>query len=93
MDKAWDEINRGAELKTPKLFYYIIKYITPAYLFVILIYWTYQEAIPTLLMSSKSEADIPYLWGARLLMVLILSILLWMIYKGWKINKFNYHID
>jgi len=93
MDRAWDEINRGAELKTPKLFYYIIKYITPAYLFVILIYWTYQEAIPTLLMSSKSEADIPYLWGARLLMVLILSILLWMIYKGWKINKFNYHID
>jgi len=93
MDKAWDEINRGAEIKPPKFFYYVIKFITPAYLLIILIYWTYQEAIPTLLMSSKSEADIPYLWGARLLMVLILSILLWMIYKGWKINKINYHFD
>lgn len=36
MDKAWAEMNRGAELKIPSIFYYFIKYLTPVFLFFIL---------------------------------------------------------
>lgn len=35
MDKGWKEITRGADIKVPKLFKYVIKYVTPIYLFII----------------------------------------------------------
>jgi len=92
MEKGWKDINRGADIKVPKIFYYVIKYITPLYLLFILIFWTFDDAIPTLLMEGKSAADIPYLWGARLLMFGIFLILTWMIYKGWQRNQFDYKV-
>jgi SNF family Na+-dependent transporter len=36
MAKGWAEMNKGAELKIPRLFFYIIKYITPLFLLIIL---------------------------------------------------------
>lgn len=37
MDRAWNEITSGAELQVPRVFYFVIKYITPAFLIVILL--------------------------------------------------------
>lgn len=37
MEKGWAEMNLGGELRVPRVFYYVIKYITPVFLFVILI--------------------------------------------------------
>jgi NSS family neurotransmitter:Na+ symporter len=36
MDRGWAEINHGAEIRIPGVFYYIIKYVTPVLLIVIL---------------------------------------------------------
>ncbi len=87
MDKGWEEINRGSDIKIPKIFYYIIKYVTPTYLLFILIFWTYQDAIPTLLMENAKEADIAYKWGARLFMTAIFMSLCGMIWLAWKRNN------
>ncbi len=90
MDNGWKELNRGAEIHIPIIFKYIIKYITPAYLLFIMIFWTLDDAIPTLLMEGKNPVDIPYLWGARVMMFTIFMIMVFIIYKGWQINKFEY---
>jgi len=37
MERGWNELNKGAELWIPKVFYYIIKYVTPLILILILI--------------------------------------------------------
>jgi SNF family Na+-dependent transporter len=37
MRKGWDEMNHGAEMKIPRIFFYIIKYVTPAFLGLILV--------------------------------------------------------
>lgn len=37
MNRGWDEMMRGADLKVPRFFYYIMKYVTPTFLIVILI--------------------------------------------------------
>ena len=71
IDNAWNEITSGADIKVPVIFKHIIKYITPAYLIIILVYWTITEAIPTLLLESAPAEDIPYMWGARILMLSI----------------------
>ena len=36
MDRGWEELQKGAELKVPRIFYYVIKYITPTFLIVIM---------------------------------------------------------
>lgn len=42
IDRGWAELNRGAELKIPGIFYYIIKYVTPVFLLVILTAYVFQ---------------------------------------------------
>ena len=37
IDKGWAEMMRGADLKVPRFFYYIMKYVTPTLLIVILL--------------------------------------------------------
>jgi hypothetical protein len=42
MERAWTEINKGAELWVPTVFYFIIKFITPVFLLLILIAYVFQ---------------------------------------------------
>ena len=84
IDKAWNELNQGSDIKIPIIFKYIIRYVTPIYLLFILIFWTYQEAIPTFLMDGIPEEEVMVRWGARLMMFLIFITLTWMVYYGWK---------
>lgn len=44
IDRGWAEMNRGAELNVPRAFYYIIKYVTPVALLVILLAYALQPA-------------------------------------------------
>ncbi len=37
MEKGWDEITRGADIKVPGLFRFVIKYITPVFILVIFV--------------------------------------------------------
>lgn len=85
-DKAFEEINSGGDIKIPIFFKYIMKYITPLILIIIMIWWLINDAIPTLLLKGVPQEKVPYLWGARILMLLILGIILFMIHIAWK-NK------
>lgn len=85
-DKAFEEINSGGDIKIPIFFKYIMKYITPLILIIIMIWWLINDAIPTLLLKGVPQEKVPYIWGARILMLLILGIILFMIHIAWK-NK------
>ncbi len=43
IDRAKKEIDRGAELKVPGIFWFIIKYVSPLYLIVIFVAFCYQK--------------------------------------------------
>ncbi len=86
MDKAWEELNRGADIRIPKIFYFIIKYVTPVYLFIILIYWSATEAWDQLMLKGIPADEVPYRWGARAMLIVFGVGLLIMIYKAWKRN-------
>ncbi len=90
MDKGWKELNQGADIRLPRMFYYIIKYVTPLYLLLLLAFWTYQDAIPTLLMDNVKDVNIPYRWAARGFMALLFAVFSFMVYKAWKRNKPDY---
>lgn len=87
MKKGWEELNRGSDIKIPRIFYYVIKYVTPAYLIFILTFWTMDSAIPTLLLKGVNPVDIAYRWGARIFMSVIFLAFMGMIWIAWKRNN------
>lgn len=44
MDKGWDEIIRGADMTVPKIFKFLIKYVTPVFIFIIFIGATFKPS-------------------------------------------------
>ncbi|MBN2453183.1 MAG: sodium-dependent transporter [Candidatus Omnitrophica bacterium] len=69
MEKAWEEIHHGADMRVPGIYKFIIKYITPAFLIVILGFWLYQDGIPTILMKNVSAPDRQIVFATRFCLV------------------------
>jgi hypothetical protein len=86
-DKAWKEMNEGGDIRIPRIFYYIMKYITPAVLFVIMIWWFVNDALPILLLKNASPENVPYIWGARILMIVLMLGIFFLIKLAWDKNK------
>jgi SNF family Na+-dependent transporter len=42
MDRGWAEIMQGADLRVPRIFYYVVKYVTPLFLLIILVGYAFQ---------------------------------------------------
>ena len=87
IEKAWEEIHHGADLRIPAIYKFIIKYITPLFLFFILGFWFFQEGVPTILMKDISQIDKPYVLGTRLMLLGMLAILSIMVRIAWKKRK------
>lgn len=75
----WKELTRGAELRIPRIFYYIIKFVVPLYLGVLLIGWIWQDVTSpssSLLLAGARLEDKPYMWMARAtILVIIIAII------------------
>ncbi len=70
MDRGWAEMLSGAELQIPRFFYYIIKYVTPVFLLIILVSVVFKpvgevEMLDKATGKPKTEAQswTPYLRG------------------------------
>lgn len=82
--KGWEEIHKGADIRVPRVFKFIIKYITPVYMIAILVGWTYQDAIGKFLMKGEEQVRHPYLWGARILFLIIIIAAIFLVRQAWK---------
>ncbi len=85
--KGWEEMHIGADLKIPKIFKFILKYVTPIYMLVVLGAWTYQEAIAKFLMKGEEASRHSYLWGARAMFVGLILLTLLMVRLAWRKRK------
>ena len=68
-EKAWHEINRNGLIKVPRIFYYIMKYITPLFLLIIMIWWGFE------LLPSKLQQTHWTIWFARIYLLGIFLML------------------
>jgi SNF family Na+-dependent transporter len=84
IDKAWDEIHHGADMKIPKVYKFIIKYITPAFLIVLLTTWLSQKSWGVLTLENYKVADKPYIWGVRCVLLFLLVALSIILKLSWK---------
>lgn len=84
MDKAWDEIHKGADMRVPRLYKFIIKYITPLFLMCILIMWFSQEWLPIIFMKNVAAQDRPYILTIRIGLLLIFLTLAILVKLAWR---------
>ena len=84
MENAWKEIHHGADMQVPRIYKFIIKYVTPVFLLVILGFWFYQEGIPTIMMRGVSGGDMPFIMGTRILLILLFAVLAILVKIAWR---------
>ncbi|MBF0409518.1 MAG: sodium:calcium symporter [Candidatus Riflebacteria bacterium] len=73
-EDSWKEMHKGADIEIPRIFYYIIKYVTPLYITLLIFAWGVQDGWPILTMQNVPVTDRPYIWGCRLAMLLVAAI-------------------
>ena len=89
---AWRSIHDGADIRIPRVFRFIITWVTPAYLVVILVWWGVTDAIPILLLErsagggSVAPGAVPYIWAARAGLIGIAVVFLYLIRRAWRRN-------
>ena len=84
IDRGWKELHDGADIRIPGIYRVVIKWITPIFLVVLLFWWTITEAVPTLLMTNLADqTEVGWRWGARLMIVAMLAVGIWLIHKAW----------
>ncbi len=90
IDRGWREMHIGADLRVPVVYRFVIKWVTPLFLFVLLGWWAVTEAIPTLLMRDVEDAPIAYdpdtiifRWFSRIVMLGLLVLGVYLIRHAW----------
>ncbi|MGB3729415.1 MAG: sodium:calcium symporter, partial [Thermodesulfobacteriota bacterium] len=71
-EKAWAEINRNGTIKVPRFFYYVLRYITPLFMFILLLWWGIE------LLPKELEKSSWTIWVARAYLIglfLVLAVL------------------
>jgi NSS family neurotransmitter:Na+ symporter len=82
-DRMWASIHEGATMRIPVFFRYVMTWVTPVFLLVMMAWWTVQDAIPTLLMEGRPADEVPVRWASRAVMLGILVAQLLLIRKAW----------
>ncbi len=95
-ENAWKSIHQGADIRIPVIYKFIMTYVTPVYLGIILLWWGATEAIPFLRLKDGIGAGgkVPeggeiYVHISRLLIVAIMVFFLVMIRIAWKRNRYD----
>jgi neurotransmitter:Na+ symporter, NSS family len=72
MERGWREAHEGAEIRIPRLYYYVMKFITPTYLLIVFGAFCW-KALPTWINSVRDE---PLRQGALALILATTIVLL-----------------
>lgn len=94
VDRGWEELHKGAELRIAPVFKWVIKYVTPFYLGAILVFWLATDGWQTIIMKKLTpegtlapmygEKQLPWVWGTRVLCLALLAGTALLVHKAWK---------
>jgi neurotransmitter:Na+ symporter, NSS family len=84
MKRGWEEMHIGADLQIPRVFYYIMKFVTPAFAIFLVGWYCYDGLLDKLTMKGVPEETVPYLWLARVMILAVASFLVWGVWYAWQ---------
>ena len=84
VNRTWNEMHIGSQLRVPAIFKFIIRFVTPVFLLGILGFWFFEDWIPFITMADVAPENVPYILGIRLLILLMMIILGVMVAIAWR---------
>lgn len=87
INKAWEEVHHGADMRIPGIYKYIIKYVTPIFLLVVLGAWFLQEWLPIIRMDNVPDANRGYILATRVGLLLIFLVIAILVKIAWRKRK------
>ena len=87
-ENAWRSLHQGADIRIPGIFKFIMTYVTPLYLVIILLTWGWQDALPSLAMERIPEESRLFVLVARGVMIGFFIVFLMLIRMAWQRNKY-----
>lgn len=95
-ENAWRELHEGADLRLPRLFKFVMTYVTPAYLGFLFLWWGATEALPGLTMQINPSTgaeypaeNVPYVLLSRAIMIAFLVVGAVLVRVAWKRNRYD----
>ena len=84
MENAWSEVHHGADMEVPKIYKFIIKYITPLFLITILGAWLYQDWLKVIFMEGVPPENRIYILATRLTLLIMFIVLAVLVRHAWR---------
>lgn len=84
INKAWNLMHEGALIKIPRIYKFIIKFITPTYLLLILGVWFWQDWRPILMLQGIAPVDKIYVLSTRIGIMILLVLMIFLIRIAWR---------
>ncbi|MCB9357061.1 MAG: sodium-dependent transporter [Calditrichaeota bacterium] len=87
--QGFAEMEHGAAIQVPRIFRFVLKYITPTYLVVLLVIWISTEwwSVVTLEKVADSAAR-NWIWGARAILAAVAVTIGWIVVHANRAGKF-----
>lgn len=86
---AWASIHQGADIRIPRVFKFVMTFVTPVYLLGILLWWGVQDAWPILRMERVPQGSEFYVLIARSVIVLFAVAFIVLIRVAWQRNGYS----
>lgn len=90
IDTAWEEMHSGADIKLPKVYKFIIKYITPTILIVILVSYLLTDGLRIILLRDVNKENLPVVIFTRIYLLTIFVVLSVMVREAWRRRKLDF---
>jgi SNF family Na+-dependent transporter len=95
VDKGLAELNEGSHLRLPKIMRFVFKYVTPAYLLLVLGAWMYTDGWATMTLANirrdemvsfmgYAMSKVEFIWGVRLFLLVVFLMVNGAIWWAWR---------
>ncbi len=94
-ENAWASLHQGSDIRIPAIFKFIMTYVTPAYLMIILVWWGLQDALPILTLERTAGGgvvapeSVMYVHASRAIMLAFVVGFAILIRMAWSRNKYD----
>ncbi len=84
MRRGWKELHAGADIRIPRIYRFIIKFVTPTYIAILLGVWFVQKFWSVITMADYDAQHRPYILVLRLVLLALFCGLCFMIHYAWR---------
>jgi hypothetical protein len=88
-ENAWRSIHQGADIQIPRIFKFIMTYVTPVYLLIILTWWGWTDAWPILKGDRIAPGSETYVMISRGLIVMFAVAFIVLTKVEWARNRYD----